>query len=244
MKCVLGVLATLWVLTAGAAQNYVYELDQFPVYASMSVSVKDPNQGAREAVVKMKASYFGMAVGDLTEVSSLNEDGRPLLDSRCRNPKDSNRNYNCYSTRFDQEELLYKGFNGLKPVLSDALTAGDSGVKTFKYTDYYTSLDQEDISSLPLHNASSLFLLIFRPDFGVEYDGRIFFVTGNEEFFRVRFHVTRQGANALDIRFEPMNGGQASASLPGRLIYDINAKKVTSIYFTVKNKEYVLRAKN
>ncbi|OFZ17131.1 MAG: hypothetical protein A2X86_01380 [Bdellovibrionales bacterium GWA2_49_15] len=250
--CFAWIFASVLMLKAEAAQSYTYVLDQFPTYASMSINVQDPAPtpfyfGTRIATVKMSASYLGMKVGDLTEISVINDQGQPLLDSRCRNPKDTGRSYNCYSSRFEESELWYKGFNGTRPLFMENMTAGDAGVKVFKFADIFTSLEQEYFLTPEFHNASSLFLILFRPDFGLDYNGRIFYVAGNEDFFKIRFKVTRLNANTLDIKFEPLtnrpDGGQVAATFPGRMAYDTNTKKVTRIYITVKNKEYVLLAK-
>ncbi|MBI2520410.1 MAG: hypothetical protein HYV97_08325 [Bdellovibrio sp.] len=241
--------ATFTALKADAAQTYTYVLDNFPVYASMIVNVQDPAPtpftfGTRIATVKMSASYLGMRVGDLTELTVIDDHGLPRLDSRCRSPKDSQRNYNCYSTRFEEEELWFKGFNGTRPLLAENMTAGDAGVKVFKLADIYDSLGAEYFQIPELHNATSLFLMLFRPDFGLNYNGRIFFASGNEEFFKIRLKVTSANANTLDVKLEPINNrgtsDQSGATFPGRMIYDTNLKKITKIYITAKNKEYIL----
>ena len=253
MSWILCLFAAFVVLNAESAQTYNYVLDQFPLYASMSVNIQDPapvplNFGTRIATVKMSGSYFGMMVGDLTEVSVISDQGLPRLDSRCRSPKDSQRNYNCYSSRFEEEEMWFKGHNSTRPVLMENMTAGDAGVKVFKLADIFESLGVEYFLTPELHNATSLFLMLFRPDFGLDYNGRVFYASGNEEFFKIRLKVASINGNTLDVKFESLNnrgsnGGQAGSTFPSRMVYDSNLKKITKIYITAKNKEYILLAK-
>jgi len=238
---------TLGVAKVQAGQKFVYQLSQFPLSASMTYEISQypgPESGAQKITSKLQATYLGMAVGSATELTITNGEGSLYLDSRCRSPKSSDRNYNCYSSRFDNfGELLYRTYNGQTPELSETMTYGDQGVKSFKLEDFFPDAD---LFKQPLHNASSLFLVMTRPDFGQSYNGQVFYVAGNEEFYKVRFNITTGKPGSLDVRMDVLDShkavkGNPASNFPGRMIYSISQKKVTSIYINVNNREYVLR---
>jgi len=193
----------------------------------------------------LTAKVIGMTIGNYHEKSIVDGNFSPKLDSRCRSPKKSGSKYNCYSRKFlNNGTFVFKEFNGKKTILDRALNSNSSNSQTI---DFYNIFPDYDPETQNTYNITGLYFMTFQNDFGLGYDQKILYVTGLNEIYKVRLDISKNNTNLI-IKINVLNSikninypQEESSPLPGKFIYNINRKIITSMHFKTKSLDYILR---
>lgn len=194
----------------------------------------------------LKIKVIGIKAGGYHETATTNEDFIPMLDARCRNPKKRGAKFGCYSRKFyDNGKFVLREYDAKNPTLDDTLTPSTAGVKT---VDIATAFPEYNPETENVYNITGLFFITAQKDFGAHYNNRIVYVTGLSEIFKVKLNITQKAVN-LEVKIDVLKHvkkanwkeDEGGSSLPGKFVYDMNRKIVTSMHLKTNSSTYVLK---
>lgn len=160
--------------------------------------------------------------------------------------KKSGAKYGCYSRKFfNNGRFVLKEYNANNPVLDGTITPSTAGAQTI---DIASAFPEYDSAVNNVYNITGLFFITAQKDFGAHYNQKIVYVTGLNEIFKVRLNISQKAVN-LEVKIDVLKHvksanwkeDQGGSSLPGKFIYDLNRKIVTSMHLRTNSKTYVLK---
>ncbi len=249
MKTLIAVAVFALTFQAQAFQKYVYSDKGFARSITQTFTADSTIIDGQEIFdinSYLKVKIIGIKAGGYHETAKANEDFIPMLDARCRNPKKSGATYGCYSRKFyDNGRFVLKEYNATNPVIDSSITPSTAGAQT---VDIASAFPEYDSTVNNVYNITGLFFITAQKDFGAHYNQKIVYVTGLNEIFKVRLNISQKAVN-LEVKIDVLKHvktanwkeDEGGSSLPGKFIYDMNRKIVTSMHLKTNSKTYVLK---
>lgn len=249
MKTLIAVAVFAFTFQAQAFQKYVYTDKGFARSITQIFTVDSSVVDGEEIFdinSYLKVKIIGIKAGGYHETAKADEDFVPTLDARCRTPKKSGAKFGCYSRKFFANgRFVIKEYNASSPQLDTSLTSSSAGAQTI---DIPSAFPEYDASLNNVYNITGLFFITAQKDFGIHYDQKVIYVTGLNEIFKVRLNISQKASNLevkIDVLKHVKNANwqedQSGSSLPGKFIYDMNRKIVTSMHLKTNSKTYKLK---
>lgn len=252
MKLALVILLVFTSLPTLAAKRFVYEDKAFARKITMTFEMKERAEDQYDLNLDLKIKVLGVKLGNMSERTFADRDFVPLYDSRCRSPKRSGRQFNCYSSKYlEPGEFLVSEFNGSTPRINTNLNNSNAAKILMK-----KHFPEFDMNRDNVYNLTSLYFLTLNEDFGMRDDQRVLYVHGAKELFKIKLKVAEKKKSELAVTLDVLGAyseneegqfvaadGPSSSTLPGKFIYSQQRRVVTSLHLKTSKNTYVLKLK-